>query len=697
LETDTKYYYSIGSSAQTLAKGTDYWFKTSPIPGRRKPTRLWVLGDSGTANQNARNVRDSYYNLAATNRPADLWLMLGDNAYNSGTDAEHQRAVFEMYPDTLRNLFLWPTIGNHESAQAFTAADFPYLHIFTLPQHGEAGGIPSGTPRYYSFDYAHIHFTCLDSMTSGRATNTAMVQWLINDLEASTAEWHIVFFHHPPYTRGNHNSDAETELIEIRQNILPILESHGVDLVLCGHSHDLERSYLLNGHYGLSSTLTSAMKIDGGDGREEGSGAYRKNSLGQGVVYTVAGSGGQITGGQLNHPAHFISLNELGSLIVDVNDNRLDVRFLATNGVSRDHFTILRPEVPPFAISSSFTTDEDTSGMISLGASEPNGNPLTYTIMTAPTNGTAWVINPGGPSAIGDGTLLGGVSQILYRPNSNFFGSDSVTFKVNNGKLDSGIGTIHITVAPMNDRPIADASATPFRSIISANNVNAVAVLDGSRSSDIDQDPLQFLWREGLTTIGTGMVSTVTLPIGTHNIRLEVSDGMLAATDPLTIEVLGGSPTVQPLIDLVTNSVLFRKNARPLLGTLEAARDALNRGNVGAAINQLQAFQNKVRAQVLPVDPALGNQLLALAQNIIDSIGDPGPKPKLALSFQRNTRTAHLNFAGNGSHAYIVEASSDAVHWQAIGTAKHKGNGEFQFEESADRNSGARFYRIRVP
>ena len=343
---DTKYYYSIGNSAQRLARGEDYWFKTSPVPGTRKPLRFWVLGDAGTANENQENVRDAYYRMAATNRPADFWLMLGDNAYNSGLDTEYQAAVFDMYPNTLRNLFLWPTIGNHETQQAFTAADFPYLHIFTLPQNAEAGGVPSGSPRYYSFDYGNIHFTCLDSMSSGRTTNTAMVQWLVNDLESSTQEWSIVFFHHPPYTRGNHNSDNEAELIEIRQNILPILESHGVDLVLCGHSHAWERSYLLNGHYGLSGTLTSAMKIDGGNGREDGTGAYRKNGIGQGTVYTVAGSSGQITGGQLNHPAHFISLNELGSMVIDVNSNRLDAIFLATNGVSRDHFTLLKTPPP---------------------------------------------------------------------------------------------------------------------------------------------------------------------------------------------------------------------------------------------------------------------------------------------------------------------------------------------------------------
>jgi hypothetical protein len=52
----------------------------------------------------------------------------------------------------------------------------------------------------------------------------------------------------------------------------------------------------LHGHYGNSSTLTESMKVDGGDGREGGPGAYLKNSRGEGVVYTVAGNAGQITG-----------------------------------------------------------------------------------------------------------------------------------------------------------------------------------------------------------------------------------------------------------------------------------------------------------------------------------------------------------------------------------------------------------------
>ncbi len=344
LPADTKFFYALAAGTNTLASGTNYFFTTAPPIGLDKPVRLWVVGDSGTANANARAVRDYYLNYAA-NQPADLFLMLGDNAYNTGTDQEYQAAVFDMYPTVLRNTVVWPTIGNHDTAHSTTPpATLPYFNIFSLPQNGEAGGVASGTEKYYSFDYANIHFVCLDSMSSSRATNGAMADWLRADLAAHTQEWLVAFWHHPPYTKGSHNSDSETELIEMRQRFLPILEEHGVDLVLAGHSHSYERSFLLQGHYGLSGTLNNAMKLDAGDGRESGTGAYVKTS-GDGAAYIVAGSSGQISGGSLNHAAMFLSLNELGSVVIDVSSNRMDVKMLGTAAV-RDTFTIRKQPAP---------------------------------------------------------------------------------------------------------------------------------------------------------------------------------------------------------------------------------------------------------------------------------------------------------------------------------------------------------------
>ena len=390
LQPATKYFYSAGTPSQALVSGTNFWFKTSPLTGVPTPTRFWVLGDSGTANSQARAVRDAYYNFAVTNNhAADFWLMLGDNAYNEGTDSQYQSGVFDMYPTTLRNLFLWPVLGNHETAQSTsTNITFAYLDIFSPPQNGEVGGLASGTRKYYSFDYANIHFIALDSMTSGRNTNSPMALWLQDDLADTTQEWIIVYFHHPPYTKGTHNSDGESDLVQIRQNILPILEAGGVDLVLNGHSHVHERSYLLNGHYGLSGTLNAAMKIDGGDGREAGDGAYQKNEFNLGTVYVVAGSSGQIGGGSLNHPAHFLSLNEIGSLVIDVNSNRLDAQFLTGSGTISDHFTLRKRAVVPPGLLRIAALPAMPGDQVTLTFDASAGQ--NYTLLFAPTLVGPW-------------------------------------------------------------------------------------------------------------------------------------------------------------------------------------------------------------------------------------------------------------------------------------------------------------------
>ena len=238
LTPDTLYYYSIGNTTQVLAGGdSSHFFVTAPTPGVAQPTRIWVIGDSGTADANAAAVRDAYLNFTGT-RHTDLWLMLGDNAYESGTDAEYQNAVFNMYPTLLRQSVLWPTLGNHDSVSSDSASQSgPYFDIFSLPRNAEAGGVASGTEAYYSFDFGNIHFIVLDSSESSRAPNGAMLTWLTSDLAATTQPWIIAYWHHPPYSKGadgSHNSDTDPRQKEMRQNVLPILEAGGVDLVLDG-------------------------------------------------------------------------------------------------------------------------------------------------------------------------------------------------------------------------------------------------------------------------------------------------------------------------------------------------------------------------------------------------------------------------------------------------------------------------------
>jgi hypothetical protein len=344
---DTQYYYSIGTTSAVLdGDDADHFFVTAPLPGDSRPSRIWILGDSGTANTDAQNVASAYINYTGATH-TDLWLMLGDNAYEDGTDGEYQAAVFDMYPSLLRKSVLWPTLGNHDGHSADSASQTGvYYDIFTLPAGGEAGGLSSGTEAYYSFDYANIHFICLDSHDSDRSVDGAMLSWLVQDIAQTSQEWIIAYWHHPPYSKGSHNSDTETQLIEMRENALPILEAGGVDLVLGGHSHSYERSFLLDGHYDVSGTLTPAMIVDGGDGRPAGFGAYKgifnEADPYAGTVYAVAGASGKAKAGSgaLDHPAMYLSLVELGSLVLDIDGNRLDATFIDDTGAVKDSFTI---------------------------------------------------------------------------------------------------------------------------------------------------------------------------------------------------------------------------------------------------------------------------------------------------------------------------------------------------------------------
>ena len=141
LTPNTRYYYSIGTTTFTI-EGDDagHTFMTAPAPGSQKPTRFWAIGDFGNGSSAQMAVRDAYTNYTGS-RDADIWLMLGDNAYNSGTDTEYQVNVFDIYKTLLKKTIVWPTRGNHDNVHAPPSSD--YYGIFTMPTAAYAATVES--------------------------------------------------------------------------------------------------------------------------------------------------------------------------------------------------------------------------------------------------------------------------------------------------------------------------------------------------------------------------------------------------------------------------------------------------------------------------------------------------------------------------------------------------------------------------
>jgi hypothetical protein len=355
LNADTKYYYSIGHSGNLLSVAPDQFFYTLSPSNTIRPYQFWVVGDCGTGDDNQRAVRDAYLNYMGNTR-VDGMIMLGDNAYNSGTDNDFQGALFNnTYENIVSNTSMWPTPGNHDyySGADATTQTGPYYDIFTLPSAGQLGGFPSGTEAYYSFNIGNIHFISIDSYDSGRDSTNAMGTWIKQDLLNNTQQWTVAYWHHPPYSKGNHDSDnpysMDLELVEMREQIVPLIENGGVDLVLCGHSHSYERSYLMDGHYGSSTSYSSSFRLDQGSGDFITDCPYIKNTLSgeshQGTVYTVLGVSGKLSAPVPGwpHPVTYAATaTHLGSMILTINDNRLDAKFITSSNTIYDQFTIIK-------------------------------------------------------------------------------------------------------------------------------------------------------------------------------------------------------------------------------------------------------------------------------------------------------------------------------------------------------------------
>jgi hypothetical protein len=249
----------------------------------------------------------------------------------------------------------------------------------------------------------------------------------------------------------------------------------------------------------------------------------------------------------------------------------------------------------------------------------------------------------------------------------------------------------------VNRPPIADAGATTLV-IIATNNTDARAVLNGSRSSDPDGDPLQFFWYASgsATPLATGMVAVVVLPVGTNLISLVVSDKMVDSTDEIAVAVLTPAQGVAVIIAMVEQSGWTP--GRPLIAILEASQAAFARGNTIAAINQLHAFQLMVRAQIAPQDPSLADSLIQAAQRIIDAFCNSGLVkfvPHLDVRSHPAGGRLRLRVDGVACQLHIVEASTNMVDWEPIGEPVVQPDGSLEFEDVVSAGTSGRFYRVR--
>jgi hypothetical protein len=287
----------------------------------------------------------------------------------------------------------------------------------------------------------------------------------------------------------------------------------------------------------------------------------------------------------------------------------------AESGVCTVTITVTPVNDAPTCADGSLTVDENATGTVTLSGSDVDGDALIYVIVSGPSNGTV--------------SLSGNVAS--YSGNANYHGPDSFTFRVRDPSgAESGVCTVSVTVTPVNGGPIVVIEVSPLRDLgatvpgltmISANNANVCATLDGTGTWDAEGDAIvSYTWLVDGVEVGTGPVIDVCLLVGARTVTLLADDGQNVGEGSVIVDVLSGGEAVEELVLVVDASVIERKNKRPFIATLKTAAAAFDRGSNGSALNRLNnAFQNKVRAQVGKANPDVADEWIAIAQEIIDA------------------------------------------------------------------------------
>jgi len=265
-----------------------------------------AFGDSGTDSPEQLALVQQ---MAAETGIAKV-LHLGDLAYYAGMFSQFESNYFGPNAPLMSRLPFFATPGNHDYDTANGAA-------FLAGHAAPAGNVPAADQgRYYSYDWGDAHFVSVDSNLLATDAATRMMNWLASDLAASGKYWKIVFLHHPPYPTGFHVGDPICVMVQ--QNVIPILESNGVQLVLSGHEHGYERSFPLVANQPVNAGSPS-------------------------TTYVISGGGGGGLEAVGSLPQCALSVQAFNYLRLDVGEAKLTLKAMGLGGTVIDMFTLNPP------------------------------------------------------------------------------------------------------------------------------------------------------------------------------------------------------------------------------------------------------------------------------------------------------------------------------------------------------------------
>jgi len=221
LDDNTTYSYTVTSGGTTSAEST---FATAPAGPRN--FRFVAYGDTRTnANAHAAVIQ------AIIASGPELVIHTGDLVESGDDYGQWGRQFFDPAYDLMIKTPLLPIIGNHEGSGNL------FRDFFSL----------GNNDYWFAFTYGGVRFIGLNTHNASYSPGSTQYNWLLEELTSdayTNATWHIVYFHHPPYSSGSHGDTQG-----VKDHLVPLFEQYGVDMVFSGHDHHYERSFKDDVHY----------------------------------------------------------------------------------------------------------------------------------------------------------------------------------------------------------------------------------------------------------------------------------------------------------------------------------------------------------------------------------------------------------------------------------------------------------------
>jgi len=234
LQIDSTYWYQVNSNESSSSV---YTFKTAPADG--DPFKMIVIGD----NRPGMSTRQPWIfrqlaGLIADERP-HLVVFTGDYVWEVQESEEYNTEAWNAFKEISDSIGhyapLYGVIGNHDDGQQ-VAGERRLEYFF------DAFELPNEPDTYYSFDYAGVHFSCLDTEEWGlwsRITGN-QYDWLEEDLSSTKYDTKFVFAHQPLYPVSHINSALDTNKEE-RNQLQGLFEEKNVTTFFAGHDHCFNR------------------------------------------------------------------------------------------------------------------------------------------------------------------------------------------------------------------------------------------------------------------------------------------------------------------------------------------------------------------------------------------------------------------------------------------------------------------------